>query len=104
MGAFITEGLYNGEVNNYIYYGQEPDLNTLGQWGHFTQIVWKSTTAVGCYTADCTQSGLQNVQGPIALLFTVCNYAPPGNFVGQFSPNIGLPLGMPTVYASYGLS
>jgi hypothetical protein len=104
MGAFVTEGLYNGEVNNYIYYGQEPDLNTLNAWGHFTQIVWKSTTAVGCYTADCSSSGLQNVGGNVQPYFTVCNYAPPGNFIGQFAPNVGVSIGLPSIDANYGLA
>ncbi|KAK5208968.1 hypothetical protein LTR47_004679 [Exophiala xenobiotica] len=104
MGSFVTEGLYNGEVNNYIYYGMEPDLNTLNEWGHFTQIVWKSTTAVGCYTADCSATGLQNVGGNVQPYFTVCNYAPPGNFVGQFTPNVGVPIGLPSIDANYGLT
>ncbi|KIW12569.1 hypothetical protein PV08_09846 [Exophiala spinifera] len=104
MGAFVTEGLYNGEVNNYVYYGEEPDLDTLGQWGHFTQIVWKNTAAVGCYTADCSATGLQNVAGNVQPFFTVCNYAPPGNFVGQFTPNVGVSIGLPSIGASYGLT
>ncbi|KAK5447892.1 hypothetical protein LTS15_009391 [Exophiala xenobiotica] len=104
MGSFVTEGLYNGEVNNYIYYGMEPDLNTLNEWGHFTQIVWKSTTAVGCYTADCSATGLQNVAGNVQPYFTVCNYAPPGNFIGQFTPNVGVPIGLPSIDANYGLT
>ncbi|KAK6373619.1 hypothetical protein LTS17_008111 [Exophiala oligosperma] len=104
MGAFITEGLYNGEVNNYVYYGEEPDLSTLDQWGHFTQVVWKNTAAVGCYTADCSATGLQGVGPNVQPYFTVCNYAPPGNFIGQFAPNVGVPIGLPSIDATYGLS
>jgi hypothetical protein len=122
MGQFITEGLYNSEVSNYIYFGAEPDLNTLSLWGHFSQIVWKSTTTVGCYTSDCTRTGLANAQG-IPPYFTVCNYGPPGestisldrdlmirlilminlgNVIGAFATNIGTSLGQPSVDASYG--
>ncbi|EXJ86871.1 hypothetical protein A1O3_03825 [Capronia epimyces CBS 606.96] len=104
MGNFVTEGLYNSEVNNYVYYGAEPDITTLQQWGHFTQIVWKSTTSVGCYTADCTATGLGNVGGGVPPYFTVCNYAPPGNYIGEFAPNIGVSIGLATVHADYGLS
>ena len=93
MGAFITEGLYNSEVNNYIYYGEEPNLSTLNLWGHFTQIVWKSTDSVGCYTADCSASGLANVGNDVAPYFTVCNYAPPGMFSGPHA-SYSLPLYM----------
>ncbi|KIW81747.1 hypothetical protein Z517_04773 [Fonsecaea pedrosoi CBS 271.37] len=82
MGQFVTEGLYNSEVNNYVAYGTEPDVSTVGLWGHFTQIVWKASAAVGCYTADCTGSsgGLVNAGPPISPFFTVCNYAPAGEY------------------------
>ncbi|OAP65040.1 hypothetical protein AYL99_01012 [Fonsecaea erecta] len=101
MGQFITEGLYNSEVNNYIYYGTEPDLSTLNEWGHFTQIVWMATTSVGCYTADCSSGGLTNAGPPIQPYFTVCNYAPPGNLIGSFAQNVGVSVGLPTVYGNY---
>ena len=40
--------------------------------GHYTQVVWRDTKEVGCGKASC---GDQQVW--------VCNYSPPGNFVGQ---------------------
>ena len=40
--------------------------------GHYTQLVWAATTSVGCGLAtDGTNT------------YVVCDYAPPGNFVGQ---------------------
>ena len=39
---------------------------------HYTQVVWRSTTAVGCGMARCGSSEVW-----------VCNYAPPGNWVGK---------------------
>jgi hypothetical protein len=105
MGNFITGGLYNGEVNAYTYYNAEPNIDTLSGWGHFTQIVWKSTTAVGCYTQDCSKSGLGNTGGGnIPAYFTVCNYSPPGNYIGSFKDNIGVSLHRATVDGSYGCS
>ncbi|OAL40605.1 hypothetical protein AYO20_00341 [Fonsecaea nubica] len=103
MGQFVTEGLYNSEVNNYVAYGTEPDVSTVGLWGHFTQIVWKASTAVGCYTADCTGSsgGLVNAGPPISPFFTVCNYAPAGNLIGSFAQNVGVSIGLPTVFGDY---
>ncbi|WCJ42401.1 Pathogenesis-related protein 1 [Euphorbia peplus] len=42
--------------------------------GHYTQIVWKSTSRVGCAKVTC--SGGRGV-------FMICNYDPPGNFIGE---------------------
>jgi hypothetical protein len=42
------------------------------QCGHYTQMVWRSSTEVGCAAATC---GGEEVW--------VCHYAPPGNWVGQ---------------------
>lgn len=85
MGPLITDGFYNLEVNSYTYYGVEPDYLNLGQWGHFTQIVWKSTLNVGCYTYDCTARGLQGVGSNVPPFFTVCNYAPLGESIQRLS-------------------
>ena len=43
------------------------------QCGHYTQIVWKSSTEVGCGYAQCSDKGQ----------LWVCNYSPAGNYVGQ---------------------
>lgn len=41
--------------------------------GHYTQVVWKATTEVGCGKAICADK----------TQVWVCNYAPAGNVVGQ---------------------
>ncbi len=41
--------------------------------GHYTQIVWKSTTEIGCGKAVCPDNSQ----------IWVCNYKPAGNIVGQ---------------------
>jgi hypothetical protein len=45
--------------------------------GHFTQLVWKSTTAVGCAwnTVPCMNNGYNFFK-------FVCEYNPPGNIIG----------------------
>lgn len=88
MGSFITEGLYNPEINSYTYYGGEPDTATVGAWGHYTQVVWKSTTSVGCYTQDCSTApgGLQGTGANVPPYFTVCNYAPAGESIHRLVP------------------
>lgn len=40
--------------------------------GHYTQIIWKNTTRVGCGQALCKD-----------MLIVACNYDPPGNYIGQ---------------------
>ncbi|XP_047080107.1 pathogenesis-related protein PRB1-3-like [Lolium rigidum] len=45
-----------------------------GACGHYTQVVWRGTTKVGCAMAPCPGG-----KGTIA----VCKYNPPGNYVGM---------------------
>ena len=78
--AIITNLFYNGEVGWYDgLYGQaQPSMSNFDHWGHFSQIVWKGTTQVGCYTKDCSGQGLANTGGNVSPYFTVCNYKSPG--------------------------
>ena len=75
--AMITNEMYNDEIGFYPGYGSEPDMSNFEKWGHYSQIVWKSTTAVGCATQYCP-NGLANTGGDVSPYFTVCNYSPPG--------------------------
>lgn len=77
IDAMITNEMYNNEMALYPAYGSEPDMSNFEKWGHFSQIVWKDTTRVGCYTQHCT-NGLGGVASNVAPYFTVCNYQPTG--------------------------
>ena len=46
---------------------------TGAQCGHYTQMVWRTTTQVGCGMAICPDKGQ----------IWVCNYNPAGNWVGE---------------------
>jgi pathogenesis-related protein 1 len=42
--------------------------------GHYTQIVWRNSTRIGCARVLCDHD---------AGVFITCNYSPPGNYIGQ---------------------
>ncbi|XP_047965190.1 basic form of pathogenesis-related protein 1-like [Salvia hispanica] len=47
-----------------------------GEWSsclHYTQVVWRGTHSVGCAHIPC----------PEEWTFVICNYDPPGNYVGE---------------------
>lgn len=61
-------------MNDYNY--SSPGFSE--QTGHFTQLVWKATTAVGCGSRLCGTRGW----------YLVCEYWPRGNVVGQFAEQV----------------
>jgi hypothetical protein len=63
--------IWGGE-KQFFMYGVFPNVaNPPGSLvGHYTQVVWRDTTEVGC--------GLATANGNDIL---VCNYNPPGNFL-----------------------
>lgn len=48
-------------------------INSFGGIGHYTQIIWSTTTQIGCGIAIC----------PNGAMICVCNYSPAGNYVGR---------------------
>lgn len=52
-----------------------------GTCGHYTQLVWGATTHVGCAVKDCTTNSPFGGKG--AWQIWVCDYSPPGNYVGE---------------------
>lgn len=68
IGSMIAE-------QRYFRSGTFPNVSTSGRWsdvGHYTQIVWPTTTRVGCAIASNERDD-----------YLVCRYAPPGNIDGR---------------------
>ncbi|KAF2707128.1 PR-1-like protein, partial [Pleomassaria siparia CBS 279.74] len=52
--------------------------------GHFTQLVWKATTAIGCSRTRCDGRDKGGAPG----WYVVCEYWPRGNVIGSFEKNV----------------
>ncbi|KAJ3565549.1 hypothetical protein NP233_g7565 [Leucocoprinus birnbaumii] len=89
--ATVAEAVesWMAEAPEYNY--DQPGFNV--STGAFTQVVWKSTTSVGCGLTVCTTGNpFGGFDGPWT--FIACLYSPPGNNVapGQFAANVGRPV------------
>ncbi len=51
--------------------------------GHYTQIVWSTTTGVGCAQVSCTTNSPFGTFGAGRWQFEVCDYSPAGNIIGK---------------------
>jgi uncharacterized protein YkwD len=81
-----TEGVLDPEATVKMWYDEIakykfPDGGFSMDTGHFTQVVWRGTTQVGCGHSSCNGNDIW-----------VCNYDPAGNWEGQYRENV-LPLG-----------
>ena len=65
-----------GDEKQHFVKGTFPNVSNTGNWvdvGHYTQIVWRNTTQVGCAVVD---GGDGNAR-------LVCRYVSQGNVIGQ---------------------
>ncbi|KAM9909118.1 hypothetical protein OXX69_005730 [Metschnikowia pulcherrima] len=84
-GENLAAGFPSGPAAVTAWYveGETFDFSAYNEYNHFTQLVWKDTTKVGCAYKDCSAEGWQ--------LYVVCEYDPVGNVIGQEQENV-LPL------------
>ncbi|CAK9144997.1 unnamed protein product [Ilex paraguariensis] len=60
-------------VSESVNYDYNSNSCTGEQCGHYTQVVWRDSTRLGCARVQCNNGGW----------FVTCNYDPPGNVIGQ---------------------
>lgn len=83
-GGFIPKP--SDAINNWAsevsYYNYNTNTCASGKkCGHYTQIVWSTTTMLGCAMTHCFTNSPDSGKGD--WYFVVCNYKPPGNYVGR---------------------
>jgi len=72
-GYYDAKYVVNAWGSEKEFYSYKKNTCKPGQMcGHYTQMVWKNTTKVGCAKIVC--DGMET---------WVCEYDPPGNYVGQ---------------------
>jgi hypothetical protein len=74
VASWVNEGADYDHATNSCASGKD--------CGHYTQVVWKSTTAAGCAQVHCTTNSPFGSGFP-EWDYSVCDYNPPGNWVGQ---------------------
>ncbi|QRV75927.1 cysteine-rich Secretory family protein [Ceratobasidium sp. AG-Ba] len=57
------------------------------QYSHWTQVVWKSSSRLGCAMASCAPGTIFPDEYGVTSYF-VCHYDPAGNVIGQFDQNV----------------
>ncbi|KAJ3593820.1 hypothetical protein NHX12_006154 [Muraenolepis orangiensis] len=93
--AYHVQAWYD-EVKDYTYpYPQEcnpwcPDRCSGPMCTHYTQLVWATTTRVGCAVHTCPR---MDVWGEVweNSVYLVCNYSPKGNWIGEAPYQQGRP-------------
>jgi uncharacterized protein YkwD len=69
MDAEGAVRMWAGEINQYNY---SPRYEFDTRSGHYSQIVWRKTTEIGCGRATCGRNAV-----------VVCRYSPAGNRIGS---------------------
>jgi hypothetical protein len=81
--GLVSEQGWTSEAGSYTFGTQGgTDGCTASECLHYTQEVWRNTTAVGCAVQICTTNSPGGASFPY-WYFTVCDFVPAGNVQGQ---------------------
>jgi hypothetical protein len=69
--------MWYDEIKDYDWANPGKSINS-NAIGHFTQVVWKGSTQLGCGIGVTTGNSV----------YGVCNYSPAGNYLGQYAENV----------------
>eukprot|EP00281_Chroomonas_sp_CCMP1168_P022975 CAMPEP_0206229044 /NCGR_PEP_ID=MMETSP0047_2-20121206/9485_1 /ASSEMBLY_ACC=CAM_ASM_000192 /TAXON_ID=195065 /ORGANISM="Chroomonas mesostigmatica_cf, Strain CCMP1168" /LENGTH=314 /DNA_ID=CAMNT_0053652313 /DNA_START=37 /DNA_END=978 /DNA_ORIENTATION=+ len=69
--------MWYDEVEYYDFNQPGTTINLNKAIGHFTQVVWDTSLKLGCGVASCTNGQV-----------VVCQYSPPGNYIGQYGAHV----------------
>lgn len=81
-GENLAAGFKDGPSALEAWYDEGSTYNYAAgnTYDHFTQVVWKDTTKVGCAYKDCSSNNWG--------LYIICSYDPAGNVVGENAANV----------------
>jgi uncharacterized protein YkwD len=82
FGENLACGFKDGPSAVTAWYdeGQTYNYQTANEYNHFTQVVWKGSTKMGCAIKDCSRNNWGH--------YVVCEYDPPGNVIGRNAQNV----------------
>lgn len=81
-GENLAVGFASGPKAVEAWYseGENYDYSSASSFDHFTQIIWKSTTKLGCAYKDCSAENWGK--------YVICSYDPAGNMIGSGKANL----------------
>ncbi|XP_048138462.1 pathogenesis-related protein 1A-like [Rhodamnia argentea] len=74
QAAWSPSQIVDSWVSENQFYDATRNTCAQGQMcGHYTQVVWRDSTRVGCAWVSCLNGGM----------YAICSYDPPGNYVNE---------------------